>query len=52
MEITQKLGILIFTGVPAIMGGGILYALSGKLAPVIIFECILYLAVAGFLIKK
>lgn len=52
MGITQKLGILIFTGVPAIMGGGVVYALSGKLFPVIIYEAVLYLAVAGFCLKK
>lgn len=52
METTQKLGILIFTGVPAIMGGGIVFALFGTLLPVIIFEVLLYLAVVGFCLKN
>ena len=52
METTQKLGILIFTGVPAIMGGGVVYALFGGLLPVIIFEVLLYLTVGLFYLKK
>lgn len=52
METTQKLGILIFTGVPAIMGGGVVFALFGSLLSVIIFEILLYLAVAGYCLKN
>lgn len=52
MGITQKLGILIFTGVPAIMGGGIVYDFTGSLLSVIIYEVLLYLAVTGFCLKK
>lgn len=52
METTQKLGILIFTGVPAIMGGGIVYALSGGILPVVIYEVLLYLGVGLFCLKK
>ena len=52
METAQKLGILIFTGVPAIMGGGIIYHLFSSMAPVIVYEAALYLAVAIFCLKK
>ncbi len=52
METAQKLGILIFTGVPAIMGGGVVYHLFGSTIPVIAYEVILYLAVAVFCLKR
>ena len=52
METTQKLGILIFTGVPAIIGGGIVYALFGGLLSIIIFEVLLYLTVGIFCLKN
>ncbi len=52
METAQKFGILIFTGVPAIMGGGIVYHLFGSTLPVIVYEAVLYLAVAAFCLKK
>jgi len=47
MDISRKLGIMIFSAVPAIMGGGIVYYLFGSVAPVIIFECVLLLAAIG-----
>jgi hypothetical protein len=52
MGISQKLGILIFTGVPAIMGGGIIYGLTHGFTGVIIYEAALYLAVGVFCLKK
>jgi hypothetical protein len=51
-KLAQKLGILIFTGVPAIMGGGIIYGLTHGFIPVIIYEVLLYLAVIAFCLKK
>jgi len=42
----RSLGILIFFGVPAIIGGGVVYAISGGYTAVIIYE-ILMLFVAG-----
>ena len=42
----RSLGILIFFGVPGIIGGGIFYALFGGYTAVIIYE-ILMLFVAG-----
>jgi hypothetical protein len=45
----RKLGILVFFGVPAILGGGIVYALFGGYIPVIIYEIILLLVAGSFL---
>lgn len=52
MDIAQKIGILIFTGVPAIMGGGIVYGLTDSYTPVIIYEVLLYLAAVTLCLKK
>ena len=50
MTISRKLGILVFFGVPAIIGGGIVYELShGSLMAVGVYEFILMLAGGGFL---
>ena len=51
MEIDQKLGIFVFLGVPAIIGGGIVYHFFGGLIPVFIFEVILVLAFGAFVSK-
>ena len=50
MDISRKLGILVFCGVPAIIGGGIIYGWAGSYVPVVIFEVLLYLT-AGAIIK-
>ncbi len=42
----RTLGIMIFFGVPAIIGGGVFYALFGGYTAVIIYE-ILMLFIAG-----
>ncbi|MBU1172669.1 MAG: hypothetical protein KKD44_24175 [Proteobacteria bacterium] len=52
MGIAQKIGILIFTGVPAIMGGGIIYSLTHGFKGVIVYEVVLYLAVSIVCLKK
>jgi hypothetical protein len=53
LPISQRLGIAIFTGVPAIMGGGIVYALTHKIKSVAAFVILLYLVVFTFTeIKK
>lgn len=49
MDISRKLGILVFFGVPVIIGGGIVYALFGGLMPVFIYETLLLGAAFGFL---
>jgi len=51
MDISRKLGILVFCGVPAIIGGGIVYALFGSYVPVAVFEVFL-LFVAGAFVSK
>ena len=47
MDISRKLGIMVFTAVPAIMGGGIVYHFFGGFTEVIIYEALLYLAALG-----
>ena len=51
MDISRKLGILVFCGVPAIVGGGIVYGVAGSFVSVAIYEILLYL-VAGAIISK
>ena len=47
MDISRKLGILIYTAVPAIVGGGIIYHFFGSWTQVIMFEIMLVLAALG-----
>ena len=47
MDIPRKLGILIYTAVPAIVGGGIVYHFFGSYTQVIIYEIVLILAALG-----
>ncbi len=52
MSVSRKLGILVFFGVPAIIGGGITYALfHGNFIPVLIYE-VLLLSIAGVFFSK
>ena len=51
MDISRKLGILVFCGVPAIIGGGIVYHFFGSLIPVFIYEIMLVLAAGAFVSK-
>jgi hypothetical protein len=51
MDISRKLGILVFFGVPAIIGGGIAYHIFGSYIPVFIYE-VLLLGVAGAFISR
>jgi zinc transporter ZupT len=51
MDISRRLGILVFCGVPAIVGGGIVYAIFGSLTPMWIYEALL-LVVAGALVSR
>ncbi len=51
MEISRKLGILVFFGVPAIVGGGIVYALLGGYTAVFVYELLL-LFTAGVFIAR
>jgi len=50
MSIPRKLGILVFCGVPAIIGGGIIYWLFGEnYNPVIVYETLLILFAGGLI---
>ena len=51
MDISRKLGILVFFAVPAIIGGGIVFALSGSWMYVFIYEILLLLVAGGFVAK-
>ncbi len=51
MSISRKLGISVFFGVPAIVGGGIIFALFGNYIPVAIYETILLFFAGTFLSK-
>lgn len=48
MDISRRLGIMVFMGVPAIIGGGIVYAIFGSLTPIWIYEALLLLTVGAF----
>ncbi|MGM0393045.1 MAG: hypothetical protein ACQEQ5_01300 [Thermodesulfobacteriota bacterium] len=47
MDIPRKLGILIFTAAPAIVGGGIVYHFFDSFVHVVVFEMLLLTAVLG-----
>ncbi|MCK5097222.1 MAG: hypothetical protein KAR45_03925 [Desulfobacteraceae bacterium] len=49
MDIPRKLAILIYTAVPAIVGGGIVFHFFGSYTQVIIFEILLLLAAIGLI---
>lgn len=51
MDISRKLAILIFFGVPAIIGGGIVYGIFGSYTQVCIYEIILLLFAGGLISK-
>ncbi len=51
MDITRKLGIWVFCAVPAIVGGGIVYAIFGSYPPVFIYETLLFFTVLGIISK-
>ncbi len=51
MDMSRRFGILIFFGVPAILGGGILYHIFNDYFPIVIYEIILVLF-AGALVSK
>jgi len=51
MDVPRKLGILVFCGVPAIIGGGILYAIFHSYIPVAVYMVILLFAAGAFVSK-
>ena len=49
MNISRRLGILVVFGVPAVIGGGIVYALAGdNYVSVFAYEILLIFAAIGF----
>jgi hypothetical protein len=51
MNISRRLGTLVVFGVPAVIGGGIVYALFGSYVSVFAYEIILILVAGGFASK-
>ena len=51
MNISRRLGILVIFAVPAIIGGGIIYAIFGNYVPVFVYEILLLLLAGGFASK-
>jgi len=51
MNISRKLGVLVFFAVPAIVGGGIVYAVFGGYHAVAIYEILLLGIASGFFSK-
>jgi len=49
--ISRKLGTLILFGVPAIIGGGIVYYLFDSYTPVVVYEVLLGITALGFISK-
>jgi hypothetical protein len=49
MDVARKLGILVFCAVPAVVGGGIVYAAFGSLPAIFIYEVMLLLGVGAFI---
>jgi len=51
MNVARKLGILVFFGVPVIIGGGIVYAIFDDLAAIFIYQAILLLGAGAFVAR-
>ena len=52
MDIARKMGIMVFCGVPVIVGGGIVYALSGgSYMAVGVYQVILLFLFGAFISK-
>ena len=51
MSVARKLGILVFCAVPAIIGGGIVYAIVNDLTAMFIYETFLFLCAGAYLAR-
>jgi hypothetical protein len=51
MTVARRLGTVIVFGVPAIIGGGIVYSVFGGYVPVAVFEGLLILFAGGLVSK-
>ena len=48
MDVARKIGILAFCAVPAVVGGGIVYAAFGSFTALFIYEVMLLVAAGAF----
>ena len=51
MNISRRLGILVFCAVPAIIGGVITFTVAGSYTPVFIYEILLVFLALGIISK-
>ena len=51
MDVSRKLGILVFCAVPAIIGGGIVYAIFDSYIPMWIYQIVLLFFAGAFVSK-
>ena len=51
MDVSRKLGILVFCAVPAIIGGGIVYAIFDSYIPMWIYQIVLLFFAGAFISK-
>ena len=51
MSIARKLGILVFTVVPAIVGGGFVFAIFHDFTSIFVYEVILLFGVGAFVAR-
>ena len=51
MDVSRKLGILVFFAVPAIIGVGIIFAIFHNWTPVFIYQVLLILIAGGFVAR-
>ncbi len=52
MNVSRKIGIVVFCMVPAIIGGGIIYAIFHSYMPVFIYEILLIFAAGVFVSRR
>jgi zinc transporter ZupT len=52
MDIPRKLGILVVFGVPAIIGGGVVYALFGSYTAMAVYETLLVITAGGLVSSR
>jgi hypothetical protein len=51
MDVSRKLGILVFFAVPAIIGGGVVFHFTHSWMYVFIYETLLVLTAGGFITR-
>ena len=51
MDISRKIGILVFTAVPAIIGGGIVFAITHDYTAMWVYQVLLLFGVGAFVAR-